>query len=260
MKTSKLAKVVAASLICAGAASASLITINVTDGGSGVGTNPSNIGGVVASPYIENMAGSGGSFVGKNTTSIANFKDSTGASSGVSVSSSSGWNNGGYAWPVISGYEGGSDNSSDEMMNNFTDTSSGSVTFAGLSTWLSGQGATAYNVYVMSDREANRYEGSFTIGATKYWLSNGTSQAGPYALGTATTLAAAQAAKDTANYLKFSGVTGDSFTLTVARDTGGSGWINVNALQIEAIPEPGTFGMMGLIGSVALLVRRRMNI
>lgn len=263
MTMSKMVMALAFSVACAGAARASLITINVTDGGPGVATNAGNIGGVVASPYIENMSGGGGggAMVNRGSTSIANFRDSTGASSGVSVMFSSGWNGGDYQSAAPIGFETGADNSSNEMMQNYTDTSNGSVIFTGLGGWLSGQGATAYNVYVMSDRSVNLYEGSFSIGAQKFWLSNGGNGAngiaGPYKLGTATTLAAAQAVSNGPNYLEFTGLTSDSFTLAVARDTGGSGWVTMNSLQIEAIPEPGTVSLAGLVGAALLLRRRR---
>ena len=41
---------------------------------------------------------------------------------------------------------------------------------------------------------------------------------------------AAQTVKNTADDLKLEGLTGNSFTLAVARDTGGSGWIDLNGL------------------------------
>lgn len=261
MKTTIAILTIPALLSVLSADAASVITINVTDGGPGVNTNSTNIGGVVARPYIENIGGNG-TFSGKNTTNIAAFRDSTGTSTTVSISSSSGWNAGGYQATAPTGFETGLDTSSNEMMQNFTDTSNGTVTFSGLSTWLSGQGATSFEVYVMSDRSVNLYEGSFTIGSQKYWLSNGgaggngANIAGPYLLGSATTLANAQTQTNTSNYLKFSGLTGNSFTLNVARDTGGSGWINVNTIQIVAVPEPAV-ASLGAFALLGLLRRRR---
>lgn len=56
--------------------------------------------------------------------------------------------------------------------------------------------------------------------------------------------------------VKFSSVTGDSFTLQVAKDGALSGWIPLNMIQIEAIPVP-SVALLGGLSALGLLVRRR---
>ena len=65
-------------------------------------------------------------------------------------------------------------------------------------------------------------------------------------------LASAPTVKNTTDDLKLEGLTGNGFTLAVARETGGSGWIDLNGLQLEATPEPST----GLWGAVSRCCRR----
>lgn len=58
------------------------------------------------------------------------------------------------------------------------------------------------------------------------------------------------------NYLVFRGVPGD-FTLTTTPVNGGATLrANVNAIEIVAVPEPATIGLLGL-GALGLLARRR---
>ena len=238
------------------AQAASVITINWTDGGSGAGNaNATNTAGVVPGAWINTVSSNAQA---KNNTDVTSLFDNTGASSGVSITAS-GWNAGSWM-SNITGYNGPSGtNQSDKMMENYADTSSGTITFSGLNNWLTTVGATSYDVYYYSERTANQYSGSISVGSQKYFLSNGSSGSsgnGPFALGTDTTLASAVANVDTANYVKFSGVAGDSFTMNVARD-GGSGWIDLNGVQIVAVPEPSsTLRVIGVFG-LGLLQRRR---
>ena len=262
----KIAFASAVLMMTVGMTRASVITIDVTDGG-GTWKDSYSYAGVVASPYIEAVQSLGSTSLqsGIASTDINNFTDSTGAGSGVGISSS-GWKEGSYSPNDIEGFNPDQDyyNNTGPMMQNYALTqSSASVTFTGLNTWLSGQGANAYNVYVMSDIDIwYDYEGEFSIGATSYWLCNGGLQKtggsydariqGPFVQGTATTQADALAAKNTANYVMFSGVTGDSFTLNIS----GSDTV-VNGIQIQAVPEPMTLSMVGILGTVAMLIRRR---
>ena len=255
----KIAFASAVLMMTVGMTRASVITIDVTDGGD-VWKESNYYAGVVASPYIEAVQSPGSTSLqsGIASTDINNFTDSTGARSGVGMTSS-GWNWAGYTGNAPSGFDSDLDshNRTREMMQNYALTkSSASVTFTGLSTWLSGQGATAYNVYVMSDTDnGTSCVSQFSVGATSYWLCNGGYPAsihGPFVQGTATTQADALAAKNTANYVMFSGVTGDSFTLNISG-------LNtpVNGIQIQAVPEPMTLSMVGILGTVAMLIRRR---
>lgn len=237
---------------------AAVITINFTDGGNGAGTaSASNTAGVVPGAYIETVYNNA---TPKNSTNTANLKDNSGASSGVAITAS-GWVTGNYY--SSSGYNTPSGTTqSDKMMENFTQTTGGTITLTGLSDWLTATGFTGYDVYYYSEK-AYRGEaaGSMTVGSQKYFLHNGgtgNSGAGPFKLGTDTTLAAAGTNKNIANYVKFSGITGDAFTITVAQD-GGFGNLSVNGLQIvgvNVVPEPSAT-LLGGLGLLALLRRRR---
>lgn len=235
-------------------ASAAVITIDVTDGGPGIGSL-SSLGGYVPATSIQNIASGSGSLVAKTNTNLASFLDSTGAGTSVSISSSSGWGGGSYQAAAPTGFGTTADS---QMMQNYLEVSgTATVTFSGLNAWLSSQGATAYNIYVMSDTGSTLGAATFTVGSQSNYLANGgTPMAGPYQLGSFATLDDAKAAPNTANMVKFSNVTGDSFTLQVAKDGGMEGWIPLNMIQIEAIPEP-SVALLGGLSALGLLVRRR---
>ncbi|QQL45724.1 PEP-CTERM sorting domain-containing protein [Sulfuriroseicoccus oceanibius] len=249
-RTSVLAGAV--SILLSGMCSAAVITINWTDGGPGTGNAVADeAAGVVPSPYVNTITGNGNAL---NNTNASDLFDDSGAGSGVAVSASS-INAGGFTSTATSGYN---TEFSNVLMRNYGDTAGGTITFTGLSAWLSATGQTAYEVYYMSDRQVNLYSGSIAIGAEKFFLANGgagSTQTGPFVLGTSTTLADAQANANTANYVKFSAISGDSFTIDIQRD-GGGGFIDVNGIQIVGVPEPSSAALIGL-GSLSLLLRRR---
>ena len=60
----------------------------------------------------------------------------------------------------------------------------------------------------------------------------------------------------TGNYLRFTGLTSSAFTLTATPVTGSA---PINAIQIVAIPEPGTIGLTLLAAGLALWRRRAAN-
>lgn len=243
--------------IVVNSASAAVITIDWTDGGNGV-TNASLLGGFIQGANIQNIAANSGPVSAKSNTVLTNLKENTGVFSGVSVSAASGWAAGSFtSGSSPNGYSTSADWS---MMQNWSKTTNGSITFTGLSSWLALNGASAYNVYVMSDAiGGTALTGSYSIGAEQYYLTNGgagASAAGPYALGSNTTLAGAQGAANTANYVKFSNLTGNAFTLNVLSND--ANMVNINMMQIEAVsaPEP-SVAMLGGLGALALLRRRR---
>jgi len=237
---------------------AAVITVNFTDGGSGAGAaSASNTAGVVPGAYIQTVADNA---TAKSGTVASNLKDNSNTSTGVAISAS-GWTTGTY-YSGSSGYNIPSGTTqSDKMMENYTQTTGGTITLTGLSAWLTATGFTGYDVYYYSEK-AYRGEaaGSIAIGSEKYFLDNGgsgASAAGPFILGTDTTLAAAVTNRNIANYVKFSGVTGDTFTINVAQD-GGYGNLSVNGIQIVGVlvPEP-SVALLGGLGFLALLRRRR---
>lgn len=240
------------SLIAATAANAAMITLNWTDGGPGTGNaEAGESAGVIPGAFINTVSGNA---TARNNTDVANLFDDSGAGSGVAVSST-GINTGGFTATDSTGYNTVFSNI---LMRNYGDTANGTITFTGLSGWLTANSATAYEVYFLSEREVNRYSGSISNGSETFFLANGGAGAnpvGPFILGTDTTLAAATANANTANYIKFSATSTDSFTLDIQRGDG-QGFIDVNGIQIVAVPEPSSSALLGL-GGLAFILRRR---
>ena len=133
--------------------------------------------------------------------------------------------------------------------------SSSTLTFTGLD--LGG----VYDVYVYVDSNADSSGsggGTFSIsdGTTTYYYKTDATQAsyqGTYVQATAT----ASGDAELANYVKFSGLTSSSLTITASRvgnlTAATSGFAG---LQVVAVPEPATMGLLAL-GLPALLRRRR---
>jgi hypothetical protein len=137
---------------------------------------------------------------------------------------------------------------------------------------VAGLSFAEYDVYVYRRGENAGRAGSFTIGDTTYYagtLADGIpSDETGYVLSTDTTYdgalinAGGTVATDIAqgNYVKFSGLTGTSFTLEMgALSDDGYARNKVAGIQIVAVPEPATLGLIGLAG-VGLIVARRFRV
>lgn len=235
-----------------GSVNAAVITLNWTDGGNGSGNAVAGTsGGVIPSAFINVVSNNAAA---KNNTNASNLFDNSGASSGVAVAST-GINAGGFTATATTGYN---TTASNILMRNYGDTLNGTITFSGLSAWLTANSATGYEVYFMSEREVNLYRGSISNGSETFFLANGgtgASPAGPFALGTDTTLAGATTNKNIANYVKFSAISSNSFTLDLQRGVG-EGFIDINGIQIVTVPEPSSIALLSL-GGLMLMRRRR---
>jgi len=110
-----------------------------------------------------------------------------------------------------------------------------------------------YDIYVYfgSDAAVGR-PGNVTDGTTTYYFSTiPTAVAGANAVLTQTT--DTTGANPGATYAVFTGLTGSSQTITCYPTGGDDQWLGISAIQIVAVPEPGTLALaaMGGIGMLA---------
>ena len=162
-----------------GTASATLITINQTDGGGGTGAAVAGeLAGLNPGAFIETFRQGATSLNGSNASDL---RDETGSFTGVSIAASAGWGTGSFQNPTT-GFDAGAGNQSNVMMENYTDTASGSLTFSGLSTWLASQGHDAFNLIVYTARNSV-FNGQYSAGSETKYVVSSTSYTGPFAEG-----------------------------------------------------------------------------
>ena len=146
---------------------------------------------------------------------------------------------------------------------------SGTSTFA-----VAGLNYATYDVYVYMHDDANDRAGSFAIGSTTYYMKGigGSEGAGDptntgsgYVLSTDTTVdltspgtISVDDSIDSGNYVKFSGLTGSSFSLVAAAvDTSdGANRNKIAGFQIVQVPEPSSMALV-MLGFGGLLLKRR---
>lgn len=118
---------------------------------------------------------------------------------------------------------------------------------------LTGVPYAQYNLYVYFSSDTAGRSGTITLGSTTYdFVTEGSAAiGGPNALFAQST--DTTGANPSANYVIFSGLTGDS-TATLNIGTGGG----ISGFQVVAVPEPGMMALVGLTALVGLGVRRRL--
>jgi hypothetical protein len=124
------------------------------------------------------------------------------------------------------------------------------VRFSSIS--LVGLGWSAYDVYVYADTGFNN--NAFSIEHLGGSLYGHLEDPGGYG-NIVTTYADSQVAGQ-GNYVKFSGLTANTFTLEALPFAGGSDISAINGVQIVGVPEPST-GLLTLLSTAALVLRRR---
>lgn len=128
------------------------------------------------------------------------------------------------------------------------------ITVSGLST--AGAWAGGYDVYVYfapSSLDNASRTLNLTIGGTSYYaelVTGSSNYSSTFDLVDSTK----NWEREFGNYAVFSGVTGSSFTLNATSNF--SGTIGLTGMQIVAVPEPATLGMLG-IGSILVVIVRR---
>jgi hypothetical protein len=227
----------AAGAVAASPAAAQSIGIDFVGGGNGGAVTPmasSESAGVVAQTNWNSLSGASGS--------ASSLVASTGAATTVAVSwtSTNTWNTGIADTP--------GDN---RLMKGYLDNSFGNPTTVS----VTGLSLSVYDVivYIDGDNGTEARSGDYTIGATTLGATDpaNTNFAGSYVLGT--------------NYLRFSGLTASSFTLTATPLAGPSqARAPINGVQIVSagsavVPEASTalLAAPALLGMAAMVARRR---
>ncbi len=245
-------------LLFAGPASAQpMISVNFVapTGGNnpGISLAPTDVAGVVPLPNWNNVNAPTGGVA--DITTGANLVRSTGTATTASVSVTGSPN----AWSIPAAQL---PNSADgRMMSNYVDTNNTSITSITAVGLLAAGFTGTYDVYVyaIGDSQANRV-GDYTIGTQSFRMLDNTQFNGTF---TQVTAPGGTGPGQSGNFMRFTGLTGDTFTLTAqaAQDINGVR-APINALQIIStapVPEPGSLLLTGMaaLGGLASWRRRR---
>lgn len=237
-------------LVPTGQADAAGISFNFASGPDAAagGTDPGtpymmgalDVAGVVALDHWNNLTGKSGTF--------GSLLDNTGASTSASVL----WNsNGTYHIGPLAVSPGNftmMKSHLDGRASGFGSPVDPTVTVSSLNAAI----GSLYDVYVYFDAETANGSvlSNYTIGSTTYYIQDTTTFNGTFVQGTGTTAGTRTAG---ANYVLFSGLTGDSFTLTADSE---SFRAEISGVQVVGVPEPGS-SLFILAGFTALAARRR---
>lgn len=154
------------------------------------------------------------------------------------------------AWNTDNGVSNGDNKLMNGYIDNDADTPQVTVDVGDLPAAITEGG---YDVYVYIGSDGNGRTGTVTDGTTTYSYTTFSQQAGAFPGAYAVTTDTA-GGNPNANYAVFSGLTGDSFSITVDRGSNNSG---IHGLQIVGVPEPTTIGLLSLAGLIVLGLRRR---
>jgi len=141
-------------------------------------------------------------------------------------------------------------------------TSNAVMSLSDMSAFLSANSATSYDVYlygIVTGNVADTGRFSISDGTTTHYQSATLSSSTPWFDGiftevnnTVSTVAA------TGDYIKFSGLTSDTLTVTVSNENNtGNPNYRWGGVQIVAIPEPGTLTLVGIALGLLAVIRRR---
>jgi hypothetical protein len=113
-----------------------------------------------------------------------------------------------------------------------------------------------YDIYVYFGSDTDARPGNVTDGTTTYYFSTiGNAISGANAVLTQTT--DTTGANPAADYAVFTGLTGSSQTITCTPTGGNDQWLGISAIQIVAVPEPGTLALAAMSGIGMLAFGRR---
>jgi hypothetical protein len=226
----------------AGIAGAASIGVNMgTDQGGSLGS--SEWAGVVSQANWNNASGSGGS--------ASNLNDNSGGGNVVDVewSSHNTWHT--YGNP---GYGDVPTAPDGKLMYGYLDATYNNVQHPTVT--LSDIPYAQYDVYVYLGTDNGATRGKVTIGTTEYYFTTmGFESFSAYALTTDTD----GSVNPSANYAKFSNLTGSSVTVTTSTtydEWQGNPAGGILGVQIVEVPEPVTMTLLGL-GGLALIRRKR---
>ena len=241
MKTmSKMAVMASVCALAVTTAQANVVSWNLNNYGDAYGTQSTDVAGVVSASNWND------SWLDGRTTDLL---DNTGAATTMDIATDS--NSG--TWAIAFSHAGTDSDGSynKEILNGYlngTGAASASVT-------LSEIPYGSYDIYVYVSSDGADRTGTVTDGTTTYSFGVLDGMiAGEDALFVQTT--DATGAYPEANYAVFSGLSGDTQTLSTEFASYGG----IAAVQVvEVVPEPATIGLVAVFGAGLVAVRRRMS-
>lgn len=226
-------------------AQAQIISVNLTPGGTAFGTTPTTLA-------SSDLAGAPGVRTNDwNNITSASF-------SGASLVDSSGSTVSGLTLTVSGPNPNTRNNVGSASQNDYTVFNTVIDISSSASISLSGIPYNAYDLffYIFPETTSTTARGGhITIGSTTYYVNGGNganavsmpgTDGSGYVLSTATTLLASQSTPG--NYVKFTGLTGSSQTVSLVSDNFGDNTprLKVGGFQLVAVPEPSTLAMLGM--------------